>query len=433
MGIRNGLSDRELEILRLVATGASNKEIAHQLQISMNTVKVHLRNIFEKTSVLSRTEATLYAIEHGLVSPPGQPAADIPPSPTFWGRHGAGIIRWGIVALVLITMTLVWNAYQARLRQPAAPMISLPVIVTATPAPIWQVHPDSPVALKGATAVAFETQIILLGGETVDGINPGVFLFQPQDESWSQGLDKPTPVYRVRATLLAERIYVPGGITRDGSVTNVMEVYDPRSNTWETAAPMPAGLADYGLATHEGKIYLFGGWDGEQVTDLVYEFNPSTDTWTEKSPLPLQLEGLAAVENRGRIFILGGKNTTGEASQAAFIYFPGRDRDGDQPWSPVDALPGQGDWIQAVSLVDGIFLTGIAPPSGSENGIYQYAAQDKVWAMLEAAPLRIGDEACLVGYGNSLFIIGGTRSENFVKTIQSIQVLFTLNIPAVTK
>ena len=62
------LSDREVEILRLLAGGSSNKDIARELVISVNTVKVHLKNIYAKLEVTSRTEATLAAVEEYAVS-----------------------------------------------------------------------------------------------------------------------------------------------------------------------------------------------------------------------------------------------------------------------------------------------------------------------------------------------------------------------------
>jgi DNA-binding NarL/FixJ family response regulator len=63
------LTERELVVLRLVASGASNNEIAEKLFISVNTVKTHLRNILHKLQLDNRTQAATYAVQHGLVSP----------------------------------------------------------------------------------------------------------------------------------------------------------------------------------------------------------------------------------------------------------------------------------------------------------------------------------------------------------------------------
>jgi DNA-binding NarL/FixJ family response regulator len=65
-----GLSERELTILRALAGGLSNKQIAKQLWLAEQTVKFHLTNIYRKLEVGSRTEAIRSAYEHGLVENP---------------------------------------------------------------------------------------------------------------------------------------------------------------------------------------------------------------------------------------------------------------------------------------------------------------------------------------------------------------------------
>ena len=64
------LTDRELQVLRLVARGSSNREIAKELFISDNTVKNHVRNILEKLQLHSRMEAVMYAVREKLLDIP---------------------------------------------------------------------------------------------------------------------------------------------------------------------------------------------------------------------------------------------------------------------------------------------------------------------------------------------------------------------------
>lgn len=66
--IRDPLSEREMEVLRLAGKGISNKDIASQLSLSARTVQAHLGNIFSKLGVGSRTEAVLYALRKGWFS-----------------------------------------------------------------------------------------------------------------------------------------------------------------------------------------------------------------------------------------------------------------------------------------------------------------------------------------------------------------------------
>jgi DNA-binding NarL/FixJ family response regulator len=63
----DGLTAREVEILKMVATGLANKQIAYKLKISEKTVRNHVSNMYEKLDIYDRAQAVLYAVRKGLV------------------------------------------------------------------------------------------------------------------------------------------------------------------------------------------------------------------------------------------------------------------------------------------------------------------------------------------------------------------------------
>ncbi len=61
------LTPREIEVLKCLARGDSNREIAMELDVSVRTVTTHVRNILDKLDLANRTQAAIYAVEHGYM------------------------------------------------------------------------------------------------------------------------------------------------------------------------------------------------------------------------------------------------------------------------------------------------------------------------------------------------------------------------------
>jgi len=69
------LSDREFDVLELIAGGLGNQDIAAELFLSPNTIKTYIRTLYRKISVKTRAQATVWAVHHGLV-PAGEAEAE---------------------------------------------------------------------------------------------------------------------------------------------------------------------------------------------------------------------------------------------------------------------------------------------------------------------------------------------------------------------
>jgi len=82
---RNDLSEREVEIIELVATGLTNQEIAQKLTISKRTVDNHVSNIFTKTGAKNRVALLNWAMDNGKICRDGFNCCVLPPQPLSGG------------------------------------------------------------------------------------------------------------------------------------------------------------------------------------------------------------------------------------------------------------------------------------------------------------------------------------------------------------
>jgi uncharacterized repeat protein (TIGR01451 family) len=112
--------------------------------------------------------------------------------------------------------------------------------------------------------------------------------------------------YNVGAAVIDGKIYVPGG-DAEGATLDVLEIYDPATDSWSTGARLPEPLSGAAVAAYGGKLYTFGGYGASGFVARTYAYDPGTDTWTEKAPMPYGGRAYAAAaELNGKIYVAGG-------------------------------------------------------------------------------------------------------------------------------
>ena len=342
------LSDTELEILRLVATGATNREIAHVRTISEATVKKHLTNINAKLGTANRTEAMRRALDTGLIAlgdpsdggpdagggnddarrSDGGAAARLAEELSRTRRRARRTVMFTLGGAAL-TVLAILGAATWRLTHGAA--TPTPAPTAAAPAPqAWVLGRQLPEARTRQSSPPPPAYCSVVLTRRPPSVAPAMTNRSAPAATAANPVraSKPTAVRDVAGVAVQGKIIVPGGCAADGRATGVVEIYDPRTDTWRAAAPLPAGRAvcGYGLAMLDGQVYLFGGRadeDASSATDAILRYDWSTDTWTvEPDRLLRPRADLAAAAFEGRIHVVGGRSPGGKPENNHWVFRP---------------------------------------------------------------------------------------------------------------
>ncbi len=406
------LSERELDVLRRLAVGESNKAIADGLSISPLTVKTHLRNIYTKLDVSTRTEALNAALQQRLISvyvekeadevlpadsptvlpdPAGNgsllaaPTPDVLPPPTAETSvtSPAPAHRWRMLSLALLALLLLLAAAFAFVQSQSGALLPVETAVPFEEQPLgesrWLSSRPLPAARAGRAVVALGLDIYLIGGETADGVVDDVDVFDTQTRAWRRAAAKPTAVAGATAAELFGEIYVPGGVLADGQPTAIVEAYSPSQNAWRRVAPLPQPVAG-GLALSDGGfLYLIGGRGATGALDTVYLYDPAADSWRPVAALPQPRAEAAGGALTGQLYVVGGSD--GAAGQASCLrYDPPRDT-----WeSCPDMLQARADAGSTV-LLNKLYVIG--GTTGDDPGHGEvYDPNTQTWTVLNAPP-----------------------------------------------
>ncbi len=457
------LSDRELDVLACMVQGASNKDIAADLFISENTVKVHLRRIYAKLGVSSRTEATTVALQKGLVAVPGLETTDpetagallvplvdplaeaatavnqneaeitesvgetaVPRSSRLspWRSAGLGVM---LVIIAVLLGLLIWQQQNA-----------LAPTVTATPATSCDEHPlgdsrwltshalpDGGRASMATAAVGLN--IYLVGGENAQGVVNRVDIFDTINCRWEEGAPKPTAVSDITAAVLFGEIYVPGGRAADGQPLSAVEVYSPANNLWRTAASLPTPLSGGLVLPQNGRLYLFGGWNGETYLDTAYEYDPAQDTWQALPSMNAPRASAAGGVIGNSLYVVGGYDGVTELDTCATY------DNTSQAWQECPPLLQPRAGAGAVVLLNKLYvLGGGLLPTSEVLFSEEYNPATQSWHMIETPWLQDSPTWFAPGVSNvetRIYAFGGRQQETLLADTFVLRAVFQTFLP----
>lgn len=260
-----------------------------------------------------------------------------------------------------------------------------------------------PIEIGHHTSQIYKGKIYTIGGmdaseQSVNTVN----IYDIKSNSWSTGAPMPTSRFSMTSELFEEKIYVAGGVIHDDEGTPKMEIYDIKSNKWTTGADMLPGY-DYqylSSVVYGGKIYCI------TITDIqVYDIK--SDSWSLLTSIPTPRNAMESELYNGKIYCMGGF-FGGSRTNVVEVYDIKTNK-----WSSVSSMPTAKN-VFASEIYGGKIYTIGGYNAGILDKVEIYDIATDQWT---SGPSMISGRAELetAREGNKIYAIGGL-DKSWLKT-----------------
>src|SRR5437867_8791046 len=294
-----------------------------------------------------------------------------------------------------------------------------------------------------------------------------------QKSFWSNGKNMPTPREEISGTLLNGKIYIVGGSADANEITDIVDIYDPKTDEWHSVTSFPVPRDHIGVSSYNGKVYAVGGFDvkdrpsnelliydpqikkwkygppmptsrgaliaefingtlyavggvdsSHNVISTVEAYDPKTNKWTTKAPMPSARHHLSSAVVDGKLYVIGGR-LLGDVIQRPIAEALSNLNDNEMydpqenTWKILPPMPSKRSGLAATSINSSIYVFGGQSVNGTFNNNEMYDTKTKIWSSELRMPTpRLGLEAIAVD--NSIYVIGGKLNTNKVTGVNEI-------------
>jgi len=211
------------------------------------------------------------------------------------------------------------------------------------------------------------------------------------------------PRQETAVVALANEIYVIGGFIDSQTIVSRVEAYDPKSDTWRDAAPLPRPLHHPNAAVVDGRLYVLGALVGPQFVAVgdVYRYDPKTNAWEQLNSMPPSTERGAGgtVAIGAKIYVAGGYRLGSVADFSAY------DTAADT-WEILPSLSEARDHLVGGAVGGKVYAVGGRRNGSLRGSVDEFDPSSGAWG--SKAPMLTARAGCAAAViADRIYVAGG--------------------------